>query len=596
MASTKRSAVDYIRNGRAALVRGLRNLHLIKQKLGERKLLPDSEIVSIFDKGATAAEQVRQLLDTAACKGEDVCYELLRIFDDTRDQTFPMPVERHPELHQWISCFSFGHDLQHQTDDMADSGPCAKYQRQLKTRALQILHEKWRQNMTFLKHKARGKSFKYIPLVLDTDVSAIPHTKIKAYKKNKAKKLKTFIPTDKRKLSPDQLLTINEKKILLVGKPGIGKSTVVQEILRMWTDGEDSQASYMFYLDEPLMKLMSESVENESLASFLFNKYLMPVESPDKVWEDMKENSENVVIIFDGFLDIIGGSVIESIMDKEVLNEAKVLITCRPEADLSGDLSDWASFRVEIQGFSESSIRAYFKLMLEANDDTSISVLNNLELVSLCHVPLYAFFVTASMLLSPFQTDNQPCTVTEMYARIFRHCLAFENVDNMDKYIQGNRSAILSLASTSYQAILSKTVHLADVSLKDTVQQAFLTPVTFGETSGETVFVFLHNTVQEFWAALFLLMAPDKIGHLLQLSQTEEGKYLKYVITFLCGLLSEKMEAYWKCLVTHDHVKSITDKYFESIMNTFLYTVEDDEQDTYVEPENVLYAYHNTGF
>ncbi|KAL6490983.1 hypothetical protein MHYP_G00013280 [Metynnis hypsauchen] len=590
MASTERSAVDYIRNGRAALVRGLRNLPLIARTVRERGLLPDPEIELIFNQGAAPADQVRQLLDAAAEKGEDVCYELLRVFDDTRDQTFG----EHPELYQWISCFSFGHDPQHQSDDMADSGPCAKYQKQLKTRAMQILHEKWMQSMTFLKYKAKEKSFRYIPLVLDTDASAVHHTKIKVYKKTRTKKLKKSIPTDRRKLSPYQLLTSNERKILLVGKPGIGKTTVVQEILRMWADGEDSQVSYMFFFDEPLIKLMSKSEENESLSSFLFNKYLMPVESPDIVWKDVEDNSENVVIIFDGFMDIVSDSVIESILKKEILNDAKVLITCRPEADVAGDLSDWASFRVEVQGFSESSIRAYFKLMLGINDDTNIPVLNNLELFSLCHVPMYAFIVTACILFSPSEADNQPCTITEMYVRIFRYCIALhrENIDNLDKYIQEKMNNILFLASTSYQAILSKTVNLADVCLKDTVQHAFLTPVTFDRTSMfcQTAFVFLHNTMQEFWAALFLLMTPYKIGHLLKQSQTEEGKYLKYVITFLCGLLSEKMGTYLKCLVSHDQVKSISAKYFKDIMNTFLYSVEEDEPEPYVEPENVLYV------
>ncbi|KAL7880605.1 hypothetical protein SRHO_G00028590 [Serrasalmus rhombeus] len=594
MASTERSAVDYIRNGRAALVRGLRNLQLIERTLRERALLPGSEIDLIFSHDAAPADQVTQLLDAAAEKGEDVCYELLRVFDDTRDQTFPMPGGEHPELHQWISCFSFGHDPQHQSDDMADSGPCAKYQKQLKIRAMQILHEKWMQSMTFLKYKAKEKSFRYIPLVLDTDGSAVHHTKTKVYKKTRTKKLKKSIPTDKRKLSPYQLLTSNEKKILLVGKPGIGKTTVVQEMLRMWTDGEDSQVSYMFYFDEPLMKLMSKSAENESLSSFLFNKYLMPIESPDNVWKDVEDNSENVVIIFDGFMDIVSDSVIERILKKEILNDAKVLITCRPEADVAGDLSDWASFRVEVQGFSETSIREYFKLMLGINDDTNISVLNNLELFSLCHVPMYAFIVTACILFSPSEADNQPCTITEMYVRIFRYCIALhhENIGNLDKYIQEKMNNIMFLASTSYQAILSKTVNLADICLKDTVQHAFLTPVTFDRTSVfcQTAFVFLHNTMQEFWAALFLLMTPDKIGHILKQSQTEEGKYLKYVITFLCGLLSEKMGNYLKCLVSHDQVKSISAKYFKDIMNTFLYSVEEDEPEPYVEPENVLYV------
>ncbi|XP_035392561.1 uncharacterized protein LOC113568372 isoform X2 [Electrophorus electricus] len=604
MASTQQSAVDYIRNGRVVLINGLRNLILILQTLKQRTLLSDSEKDFILDEDVTRLDQIGRLLDLVTSKGEDACYELLRILDDTRFQTFPMPGVQQPDLHHWISCFPFTNDPNVQSDDNAGSGPCSKYQKQLKMKAAQILHEKWKQSMNVLKHKAKEKSFKYIPLVLDTDVSVIPHTKIKAYKKTRTKKLKTYIPTDKRRLSPYDLLLSNEKKILLIGKPGIGKTTVVQEILRLWANGEDSQVSYMFYFDEPFIRFLSQSACSESLSCLLFNKYLKPSEGSHIVWKDLEENSENVVIIFDGIMDFVAGSVIEKIMEKEILNDAKILITCRPEADSAGDLSDWTSFKVEVQGFSENSIKAYFQWMLGTNDEqmTSVSAANNLQLFSLCHVPMYAFIISACILFSPSEADNRPCTITEMYVRIFLHCIALHmdrNMDNLDQYIQERKENIMFLASQSYQALLFKTVNLAEISKTDIVQHDFLTQVTLeGEgtsTSSQTAFVFLHNTMQEFWAALFLLMTPHKIGHLLQQSQTEEGKYLKYVVIFLCGLLSEKTAAFLKSLVTIDEIKAISTKYFDDIMNAFLYSIEDDDDDdddddTYVEAENVLYV------
>ncbi|XP_076828431.1 uncharacterized protein LOC143474746 isoform X3 [Brachyhypopomus gauderio] len=598
MANTQQSAVDYIRNGRSVLLNGLQNLNLILHTLRQRKLLSDSEEDFVLGKDKTTINQIGRLLDLAANKGENVCYELLRILDITRYETFPMPVEQHPELHHWISCFPFANDPNIQTDDSAGSGPCSKYEKQLKMKATEILHEKWKQSMNVLKHKAKEKSFKYIPLVLNNDVSVMPHTKIKGYKKkNRTKKLKTYIPTDKRRLSPHDLLISKEKIILLVGKPGIGKTTVVQEILRIWAHGEHSQVSYMFYFDEPLIRFLSQSTKSEPLSCFLFNKYLKPEEDDDTVWKDIEENSENVVIIFDGIMNFVTGSVIEKIMKKEILNDAKILITCRPEADDAGDLSDWTSFRVEVQGFSETSIRAYFQWMLGINDKqmTNISALNNLQLLSLCHVPMYAFIVTACILLSPSEADYQPCTITELYVHIFLHCIALHRdrkMENLDEYIKDRKDNILFLASSSYKALMSKTVNLAEISKTDTVLHGFLTQVTLegSSSSSQTAFVFLHNTMQEFWSALYLLMTPHEIGELLKQSQKEEGTYLKYVVIFLCGLLSQKTEASLKSLVIPDEIRLISTKYFQDIMNAFLYSGEEDDPNADVEVENVLYV------
>lgn len=381
------------------------------------------------------------------------------------------------------------------------------------------------------------------------------------------------------------MLTNNEKKILLIGKPGIGKTTVAQQVLRLWTEQNDRQGSYIFYFDEPLMRIMSYTAAPSSLKSLLFDMYLKPKEGVDEILRDIEENSENVTIIFDGIMDVIDNLVLKKILEKEILCDAKILATCRPEAEDFSIPADWPSYRVEVHGFNAASIHAYFEWMLGTENYAKCHTLNNPELFSLCHVPMYAFIVTTCMPLSPSGACRHPYTITDMYVQIFHYCLrrtSKQNAPNLSKYIQDNKRTITFLAKTSYEAMENKTVHIQILQgWKDEgVQHAFLTSLSSKVSSAPyTNFsVFLHNTMQEFWAALFLLMEPDNISDTLSRCLTEDGKYLKYIFPFLCGLLSKTQFESISCLVSEEHIQRITSTYFKNILNTFLYTVDPEEE------------------
>ncbi|CAB1318910.1 unnamed protein product [Coregonus sp. 'balchen'] len=570
MASTQQFAFEYVQNGRAPLEGHLQKPSLVVDELRKHNILSEKQVREIKSHKKRSVK-TRKMLDMVMKKGEYASYELLKILYNTRNQTFPRtnPTQnqpRHPDLHQWISCFSFTDDPDLQNDLVSGT--------QLRSKAVEFLHAKWDQHMHFLKDKAKCKPFSYIPVVLDTDSSELSKTKSK-YKKARSKKLKTYIPRDKGKLSPGHLLESNEKKILLVGKPGIGKTTVVQQVLSLWAENENHQESYMFYFDEPSMRSMSHSSQPSSLRSLLFERYLKPEEgTEDVVLCDIQNNSENVIFVFDGIMDVIGNPVLNNILAKELLCDAKILTTCRPEAEDCEFLSDWPSYRVEVQGFNNESIHAYLKWMLGTEDDYVCSVASNDALFSLCHVPMYAFIVTACISFSPSEANNHPCTITEMYVRIFRHCMkrhGDQNVEYLDKYIHDNMGNIKFIATNSFQALLAKTVNLTGMDCKDNrVQRAFLTSSAAKELSTGHSFAFLHNTMQEFWAALFLLMTPGNITAVLQQCQTEEGKYLKYIVSFLCGLLSSDIAELINCVVPEDQIREISDIYLEKVIDTFL--------------------------
>ncbi|XP_036809908.1 uncharacterized protein LOC110498597 isoform X5 [Oncorhynchus mykiss] len=576
MACTRQSALEYIQNGRRLLVERLQNLSLIVENLFQRKVLQEEE-VSKIQAEVDRFDQTRKILDWVTAKGEAACYELLMILDITRKRTLD-----NADLQQWISCFPFKEDPE-MSDYLVGSKPCHRYQSQLKCKARKITEAAWRQSCSLLPERYRNEvTFSYTPLVLDTDVpSSLSkiETKSKRCKKARPKKLKSFIPVAKQETSPTDLLKTPKRRILLVGKPGIGKTAVAHQMLNLWAQKDHRELDYMFYFD---VRDISPSTHPMRLEDLLFNMYSEPEESREEVLQDIKKNSENVVIIFDGITDLSSHSVIKKLVDKDLLLDAKIVITCRPEVPSGDFLTDWLSFRVEVKGFSNESIRAYLTKMLSAepnptpNHDSLSIVLNNLELFSLCHVPMYALMVVACMYYSTQEASKQPWPTTKMYINILRYCIlkhSGKQMNDLDKCLAENREKILSLAEMAFDATQQKTMNLTELSYEvSSVQFSFLRAliIMVEPTVSDTYFAFLHYTMQEFFGALWLLQNPDKIRDVLQKCQTEEWKHTKHMVPFMCGLLNERNIRLVNGLVPAQQIKKTSDWFFKEVVNTFL--------------------------
>lgn len=420
--------------------------------------------------------------------------------------------------------------------------------------------------------------------MLNTDTeNNTPRNKIilksKKSQKPRSKKMKAYIPRDTQGKSPEDLLKSKEKSILIVGKAGIGKTTVVQQMLHHWAERHDRNLDFMFYFDENTLPNTStiDSLENLLLGSLLVSNSQFK-ENTEEILKYLQEYSENVTIVFDGFKDFPENSILWRIMHHELLPEAKIVATCRPEVEY--DFSDWASCKVYVQGFSKESIYIFFSKML---DDSELvdSVINNPALFSLCYVPMYAFMVAACVLYYTSTEAQASCTASELYVRLFRHCLQRHGKTKLlllDGHIKNCKDMILSLSESAFNATKSKSINM-ELDYDDKgIAGAFLKTVSdVSPGRARTFCAFHHNTMQEFFSALWLLEKSEILDEVLQLCQKEESKHITHVIPFLCGLQSQTNIDHLKCLFPLNKVKENTEGFFEKLMNTFLCDEPDDE-------------------
>ncbi|KAL7370349.1 hypothetical protein ABVT39_026204 [Epinephelus coioides] len=557
MALTTQSALSYVKNARSRLVGRLKNLPVILENLNQKEVLGDEEVCDI-EAEITDYRQTRKILDSVKKKGEAACYEFLRIVYLTRERTLQV------DLHPWISCFPFKEDTQMDTSYLQGSRPCHRYQAKLKSKAQKISNEFWMANKNLFEENKPDLS--YMPLVLDTQETVSP-SKIKKFKSKKSKlsrpkKLMTYVPENKAETIPSDLLKRDEN-ILLVGKPGIGKTALTQEMLNLWAQRDSEELDYMFYFD---MRETSHIRKDASLEDLLFNVFSEPDEGKEEVLQDIKNNSDNVTLIFDGITDL-SSSVVKKLVDKDLLPDAKIIMTCRPDDEEEFSSEDF--LRVEVKGFSEQIIKAYLSVML---GEEQKKVLSNIELFTLCHVPMYALMVAACF--SSETPESSSCTITEIYINIIRLSLQRNSntkTKHLNSFISNKSGEILSLAKVAFHATEGKTVTLTENPCEDSCVLSFLKPLVVRTAPTETMtsYAFLHYTMQEFFAALWLLKNPDKIKDVFQQCLTEQKKHMKHLIPFMCRLLNETSPSLMKYLIPAEELKNTSNWFFKEMITTF---------------------------
>ncbi|XP_056434416.1 protein NLRC3-like [Gadus chalcogrammus] len=400
--------------------------------------------------------------------------------------------------------------------------------------------------------------------------------------------------------------------IMTTGMAGIGKTILTHKFTLDWAEGKTNQdIHFTFLLTFRELNLLKG--KEFSLVELLHHFFIETKEAGICRFDRFQ-----VVFILDGldecrlpldfqrnliWTDITKSTSVDVLLTNlirgDLLPSARIWITTRPAAanQIPAECVDMVT---EVRGFTDPQKEEYFRKRFkdEKMASTIIShVKKSRSLHIMCHIPVFCW-ITATVLEDLFKTskrgEEMPKTVTQMYS----HFLRVQSIQGDRKYhgraetdpdwSSESRAIIVSLGKLAFNQLTKGNLIFYEADLAEcdidiraaSVYSGVFTQI-FKEECGlyqDKVFCFVHLSIQEFLAALYVFLffidtgdnllseepptsVEDKLLFLYKCAvdkalQSENG-HLDLFLRFLLGLSMETNQILLRGLLGKKDIRSL---------------------------------------
>ena len=364
------------------------------------------------------------------------------------------------------------------------------------------------------------------------------------------------------------------RNILVVGRPGIGKTVLTEKIMRDWASGVDAiyDDKIAFYLK--FRWFNAKDMKDMTLKTFLRNGTQLSDEKFQKIYEEIAKHPEKAILIFDGLDEFNSDSdclndlpppndpdfpmspisLFGKLICGHFLPEATAVITSRPTAH-----KFYSKFNfdrtVEIIGFTEDKIEGYVTKSCHSHDrdDLKPKIWNHLksssDLLKSCYIPVNCWIVI-TILFERVQADptneieSLPTTLTELYQAVVSY-LDEKHFRKIGR--QSSEEAMKKLQSLAFKGIEHMQLIYDSKSFDEQMKQSgLLNSLSNPLSQAQTQFCFIHLTIQEFLAARHVIemFNPEEIKEFV-FSHIKNPKW-HLVLQFIAGLLGKEIKMFQK--------------------------------------------------
>uniref|UniRef100_A0A6Q2Z7K4 NACHT domain-containing protein n=1 Tax=Esox lucius TaxID=8010 RepID=A0A6Q2Z7K4_ESOLU len=321
------------------------------------------------------------------------------------------------------------------------------------------------------------------------------------------------------------------------GVAGIGKTVSVQKFILDWAEGKANQ-EVQFVFPLPFRELNLMKGDKLCLIQ-LINNFSVGTNKA----RISNYNKYKVVFIFDGLdecrlpldfqnnkscCDVTESTSVDvlltSLIKGNLLPSSLLWITSRPAA-ANQIPSGCVDLVTEVRGFNDPQKEEYFRKRF-SDEDLASRIISHIKtsrsLHIMCHIPVFCWIV-ATILEYMLTTDDKvelPKTLTDMYS----HFLVFQSTHRNVKYdgkketdSHWNKKSILTLGKLAFQQLQKGNLIFYEEDLKEcdidineaSVYSGVCTQI-FKEECGlnqDKVFCFVHLSIQEFLAAVYVFLS-----------------------------------------------------------------------------------------
>ena len=408
---------------------------------------------------------------------------------------------------------------------------------------------------------------------------------------DRRKELKEYPPDEKdcQFAKPEDIIDMEHKNVLVVGRPGIGKTSLTTKMLRLWASGEAFNTDTLVFNVVFLVKFRRFNDNAELSLRDLLTRVETVQCLDDSVFEFVLTDPAKVLLIFDGLdeysrredisaqeYDPTDKNDVEEKMPfsalyyklatGKLLRGASIITTTRPKAV---EYVENVTFErtVEIRGFTSENVEDYVQKFCQdstgAKEKIWEHIKSNANLFSLCYIPVNCFLVChcllhiflsgSSQVLPKKITDIYKMTVKMVFFNHNRESCSPEKLgklkethmyDSFEKFPEELKELLYRLGEIAFKGIKegrllfesSEVSGLEDCGLLHKLPD--LKPKALGDPP-KLQFCFTHLTVQEFFAAKHLVdnkcETKRKIERFVR-KRINDGTW-QVVLQFVAGLL-----------------------------------------------------------